>query len=44
MNLDDRTLDGELAALFLEQARRLHQLAFVDLALGLGRIEQRRRR
>ena len=44
MDLDDRALDGELAALLLEQPRRFHQLALVDLALGLRRIEQRRRR
>ena len=37
-------LDGELAALVLEQPRAIHQLAFVDLALGLGRVEQRERR
>ena len=44
VNLHHRAFDGELAALLLEQARRVHQLALVDLALGLRRIEQRRRR
>ena len=44
MNLHDRAFDRELAALFLEQPRALHQLALVDLPLGLRRIEQRHRR
>ena len=44
MNLRDRAFDGELAALLLEQARAFHQLALVDLALGLRRIQQRQRR
>ena len=44
MNLRDLALDGELAALLLELPRRVHQLALVDLALGLRRVEQRRRR
>ncbi len=44
VNLCDRAFDGELAALLLEQARAFHQLAFVDLALGFRRVEQRQRR
>ena len=44
MDLDDRAFDRELAALLLEQARAVHQLALVDLALGFGRVEQRKRR
>ena len=44
MNLDDRAFDRELAALLLEQPRAVHQLALVDLALGLRRVEQRERR
>ena len=32
VNLDDRALDRELAALLLEQARAFHQLALVDLS------------
>ena len=32
VDLDDRALDRELAALLLEQPRAFHQLAFVDLA------------
>src|SRR6187397_1642772 len=43
MNLRDRALDGKLAALLLEQARALHQLALVDLALGLRRVQKRQR-
>ena len=43
VNLDDGPRDRELAALLLEQPRRLHQLAFVDLPLGARGIEQRRR-
>ena len=35
MDLHDRAFDRELAALLLEQARAVHQLALVDLALGL---------
>ena len=34
MNLDDGAFDGELAALFLEQPRAVHQLALVDLLLA----------
>ena len=34
MDLDDRALDRELAALLLEQPRAIHQLALVDLPLG----------
>ena len=44
MDLRDLAFDGELAALLLELPRRVHQLALVDLALGLGGVEQRRRR
>ncbi len=44
MNLCDLSFDGELAALLGEQVRGFHQLALVDLAFRLGRIEQRRRR
>ena len=44
MNLRDRAFDRELAALLFEQARAFHQLALVDLPLGLRRIEQRQRR
>ena len=44
VNLHHGTLDRKLAALLLEQAGRFHQLALVDLALGLRRIEQRDRR
>ena len=44
MNLRDGALDGELAAFFLEQTRAFHELALVDLALGLRRVEQRQRR
>ena len=44
VDLHDRAFDRELAALLFEQARRFHQLALVDLALGLRRIEQRRGR
>ena len=44
MDLHDRALDRELAAFLFEQARAVHQLALVDLALGLGRVEQRERR
>ena len=44
VNLDDRSFDRELAALLLEQPRPFHQLALVDLALGLRRVEQRHRR
>ena len=39
VNLDDGSLDGELAALFLEQPRAIHELALVDLAFGLRRVE-----
>ena len=39
-----RALDRELAAFLLEQPRAVHQLALVDLALGLRRVEQRERR
>ncbi len=44
MDLHDRAFDRELAALLLEQPRAFHQLALVDLALDLGRVEQRQRR
>ena len=44
MNLRDLSLDGELAALLLELPRRVHQLALVDLLLGLRGVEQRQRR
>jgi len=44
MDLGDGAFDRELAALLLEVARRFHQLAFVDLVLGLRRIKQRDRR
>ena len=44
VNLHDAALDRELAALLLEQPRAVHQLALVDLALGLRRVEQRDRR
>jgi hypothetical protein len=44
VNLDDRPLDGELAALLLEEPRAVHQLALVDLALATGCVEQRQRR
>ena len=44
MDLDDGALDGELAALLFEQPRGVHQLALVDLALVLRRVEQRDRR
>ena len=44
MNLRDGAFDGELAAFLFEQARAFHQLALVDLPLGLRRIEQRQRR
>ena len=35
VDLDDRAFDRELAALLLEQPRAVHQLALVDLLLGL---------
>ena len=44
VDLGDLALDGELAALFFELSRGFHELPLVDLALGLGRIEERRRR
>ena len=44
VNLDDRAFDRELPALLFEQPRPFHQLALVDLALDLGRVEQRQRR
>ncbi len=44
MDLHDAAFDRELAALLLEQPRAVHQLALVDLALGLRRVEQRERR
>ena len=44
MNLDHAALDRELAALFFQQPRTLHQLALVDLSLGLRRVEERQRR
>ena len=44
VDLHDRAFDRELAALLFEQPRAFHQLALVDLALGLRRIEQRQRR
>ncbi len=44
VDLHHRALDRELAALLLEVPGRVHQFALVHLALGLGRIEQRRRR
>ena len=44
LDLGDRALDGDLVALLLEQARTVHQLALVDLALGRARVEQRERR
>ena len=44
VDLHDRALDRELAALLLEVPRAVHQLALVDLALGPRRIEQRQRR
>ena len=37
MDLHDAAFDRELAALLLEQPRAVHQLALVDLALGLRR-------
>ena len=40
MDLHDGPLDRELAALLFEQPRAVHQLALVDLALALGRVEQ----
>jgi len=36
VNLGDAALDGELAAFLLEQPGAVHELAFIDLALGLG--------
>ena len=44
VNLDDGAGDRELVALLLEQPRGVHQLALVDLPLGLRRVEQRERR
>ena len=44
VDLRHLAFDGELAALLFELSRRLHQLALVDLALGLWRVEQRRGR
>ena len=44
MDLDHRSFDRELAALFFQETRAVHQFALVDLALGLRRIEQRERR
>ena len=44
MDLRDLAFDRELAALLLELPRGVHQLALVDLALGLRRVEQRQRR
>ncbi len=44
MNLDHRPFDRELAAFLFEQASAIHQLAFVDLAFGLRRVEERQRR
>ena len=44
MDLHDAALDGELAALLLEEPGAVHELALVDLALGLRRVEKRERR
>ena len=44
MNLDHRSLDGELAAFLFQQPRAVHQFAFVDLPLGLRRVEEGQRR
>ena len=44
MDLRDLAFDGKLAALLFELPGGFHQLAFVDLLLGLRRVEQRRRR
>ena len=41
MDLHDRALDRELAALLFKEPRALHQLALVDLALALWRVQQR---
>ena len=41
MNLCNRTFDCELTAFLFEQARAFHQLALVDLPLGLRCIEKR---
>ena len=41
MDLHNAALDRELATLLLEQPRAVHQLALVDLAFGLGGVEQR---
>src|SRR5206468_37996 len=40
-DLHNAALDRELATLLLEQPRAVHQLALVDLAFGLGGVEQR---
>ncbi len=44
MDLDDRAFHRELPALFLEQPRGVHELAFVDLGFRARCIEQGHRR
>ena len=41
MNLRDLSLDGKLAAFLLELPRGVHQLALVNLLLGLRGVEER---
>ena len=43
MNLRDLSFDGELAAFLLELPRGVHQLALVNLLLGLRGVEERQR-
>ena len=40
MNLHDRAFDRELAALLLQQPRAVHQLALVDFAFRLRRVQE----
>ena len=44
MDLDDRSFDRELAALFFEKPRAVHEFALVDFAFRFRRVEQRQRR
>jgi hypothetical protein len=44
VNLHDRAFDRELPALVFEQPGAFHELALVDLPLGLRRVEQGHRR
>ena len=44
MDLHDAALDREFATLFFQQPGAVHQLAFVDLAHGLGGVQKGERR